>query len=95
MAAKASSTCTSARALYVQRLLRGLTQLEALQALIIAELDELEGDPDFENCSEDEGAQCEDEGGEVHHVVPHYGLDQTLPLGGIFTGPVRLDQIVS
>ena len=45
-----------------KRLWALLSHLDGLRDQIIAELDEMEGDADFEEQCEDEGAACEDEG---------------------------------
>lgn len=61
----------STRALLEQSLDRLLTAAEA----VVADLDALDGDPDFELECEDEGAQCEDEGFDSDRE-PDHGHEQ-------------------
>ncbi len=76
-------------------LARALERLEDLREKLIAKLDEIEGDPDFEDQCEDEGAQCEDEGEIDHGTVSTYfgdGIDQRMlcsPWAGKIEARVR------
>ena len=49
----------------VEMISAALDRLEDLREYLIAQLDRLEGDPDLEDCCEDEGGACEDEGADT------------------------------
>ncbi len=44
-------------------------RLDAIAGAIVAFMDQIDGDPDLEELSEDEGAQCDDEGEPNDHGI--------------------------
>lgn len=65
-----------------QRLESALERLLSAAEAIVADLDELDGDPDYEEQCEDEGAPTGDDEPEDDHIVATYlggDIDQTQP----------------